>query len=258
MTSEQPGDAAAPRPRWLALVGILAALVAIAVVGWWQFSGEAQHDAHEQHAPGADDARKDDPGRSVDEFTKAIELRPDDPKAYFNRGVNYAETGDLGRAIADFTKAIALKPDDAEAYNARGNAHRKKGDLDRAIADLTKAVELDPRFAEAYLNRGLAYRKKGDHDRATGNLIGAVVLDPSGPVGSQPTDHLRRMSERRPGPTERVPVLRRFRSGMTPLFVRLAVPPALLHRLKASSTPLPSPADRRCARAPGTSPAASR
>ncbi len=161
MTSEQPGDAAASRLRWLALTGIGVALVAIAVVGWWQFSGEAQHDAHEQHPPGVEHAGKDDRGSAVDEFTKAIELKPDDPKAYFNRGVNYAETGDL----------------------------------DRAIADLTKAVELDPRFAEAYLNRGLAYRRKGEHDRSTGDLIGAVVLDPSGPVGAQAKDHLTRTSE---------------------------------------------------------------
>jgi len=195
MTSEQSADAAAPRPRWLAPVGVLTALVAIAVVGWWQFSGEAQQDAHEQHDPGVDHAKKGDLGRPADEFTKAVELKPDDPKAYFNRGVNYTGTRELDRAIADFTKAIALKPDDPRAYNARGNAYRKKGDYDRAIADLTKAVEIDPRFAEAYLSRGLAYQKKGDHDRATGDLIGAVVLDPSGPVGNQAKDHLSRMSE---------------------------------------------------------------
>ncbi|MHC4504898.1 MAG: tetratricopeptide repeat protein [Planctomycetota bacterium] len=185
MTSEQSGDAAAPRPTWLALMGIVIALVAIAVVGWWQFSGEAPQDAHEQR----------DPGSPVDEFTKAIELKPGDPKAYLGRGINYAETGDLDRAIADFTKAIALKPDDAEAYNARGDAYRKKADYDRAIADLTKAVEFNPRLAEAYLSRGLAYRKKGDHDRATGDLIGAVVLDPNGPVGRQATEHMRETSE---------------------------------------------------------------
>ncbi len=195
MTSEQSGDAAAPRPRWPVLVSILMALVAMGVVGWWQFSGEAQQDAHDQHAPGVDHAKKDDLGSSADEFTKAIELRPEDPKAYFNRGINYAEAGDLDRAMADFTKAIELKPDDPRAYNARGNAYRKKGDYDRAIADLTKAVELDPRLAEAYLNRGLAYRKKGDHDRATGDLIGAVVLDPNGPVGRQATEHMRDTSE---------------------------------------------------------------
>ncbi len=195
MTSEQSGDAAASRPRWLAPVGILAALVAMAVVGWWQFAGEAQQDGHEQHAPGVDQVKEEDLGSSADEFTKAIELRPDDAKAYFNRGIHYAETGDLDRAMADFTKAIELKPDDPRAYNARGNAYRKKGDYDRAIADLTKAVEFDPRLAEAYLNRGLAYRKKGDHDRATGDLIGAVVLDPNGPVGRQATDHMRDTSE---------------------------------------------------------------
>ena len=60
-------------------------------------------------------------------------------------------------AIEDYTKVIELKPDDTEAHNNRGVAYYNKGDYDRAIADYTKAIELKPKLAVVYSNRGEAW-----------------------------------------------------------------------------------------------------
>ena len=49
---------------------------------------------------------------------------------YTKRGIAFYHSGDLEQAIADFTKAIELDPDDAKAYNNRGVAYRKTGDLE--------------------------------------------------------------------------------------------------------------------------------
>ena len=162
MMSEESGDAAAPRSKRLTLARILAALVAIGIVGCGQFSGEAQHDAHE----------------------------------HCNRGFAYGKKGDLGRAIADYTKAIDLKPDYAEAYYNRGTAYGKKGDRDRAIADYTKATDLKPGDALAYCNRGIAHYEKGDHDRAVADLTKAIELDPDGPTSSVTRSVLKRLKEK--------------------------------------------------------------
>ena len=68
--------------------------------------------------------------------------------------------------IEDYTKAIELNPDDAEAYHNRGAAYYDLGNLELAIKDYTKAIELDPDFARTYINRGLAYRLSGNLDKA--------------------------------------------------------------------------------------------
>jgi len=61
------------------------------------------------------------------------------------------------QAIADFTKTIELKPDDAIAYNFRRGEYGHKGLHGQAIADYTKAIEFNSDYAKAYNNRAWEY-----------------------------------------------------------------------------------------------------
>ena len=72
-------------------------------------------------------------------------------------GLLTGQKGDFDRAIEDFNKAIDLKPDYAKAYYNRGIAYGDKGDFDRAIEDFNKAIDLNPDYAKAYYSRGIAY-----------------------------------------------------------------------------------------------------
>ena len=45
-------------------------------------------------------------------------------KEYFNSGYDKAEAKDYYGAISDFTKAIEINPNDADAYNNRGISKR--------------------------------------------------------------------------------------------------------------------------------------
>ena len=65
------------------------------------------------------------------------------------------------KTIADYTRAIELNPDDTSAYNDRGIAYADSGDLYHAILDFSKVIELDPDYAMAYNNRGISYRASG-------------------------------------------------------------------------------------------------
>ena len=65
-----------------------------------------------------------------------------DAIAYYNRAVAYEMRDDTDRAIADYTKAIELAPDNAAAYDNRGRAYTRKGDYTRAMGDVLKASEL--------------------------------------------------------------------------------------------------------------------
>ena len=82
------------------------------------------------------------------------------------------------KAIEDYTKAIELKPDLAIAYNNRGNAYKGKGEFDVAIQDFNKAIELNPQFTIAYNNRGNAYRDKGEFDVAIQDFNKAIEVNP--------------------------------------------------------------------------------
>ena len=58
--------------------------------------------------------------KAIKEYTKAIELIPDDWRAYYYRGRAYSNSMNYGQAISDYTRVIELKPDHTEAYIWRG------------------------------------------------------------------------------------------------------------------------------------------
>ena len=95
-------------------------------------------------------------------FSNAIRTAPDFSTAYYERGIVNGRLNKFDRAVEDFSRVIELDPDDVFAYNNRGLA-RARGlkKYNEAIADFTKAVELDPQFAGAYDNRGIAYQMAG-------------------------------------------------------------------------------------------------
>jgi len=121
---------------------------------------------------------KDDFDKAIQNYDKAIELKPDYAKAYNNRGVAYVEKRDFDKAIQNYDKAIELKPDYAEAYYNRGNVYSRKDDFDKAIQNYDKAIELNPRLAEAYYSRGIAYVEKRDFDKAIQDLTTTIELNP--------------------------------------------------------------------------------
>lgn len=51
------------------------------------------------------------------DFNKQIELQPNSPYAYYNRGSAKSNLNDEYGAISDYTKAIELKPDYSMAWN---------------------------------------------------------------------------------------------------------------------------------------------
>jgi tetratricopeptide (TPR) repeat protein len=117
--------------------------------------------------------------KAIDNFTKTIEINPNDADAYYNRGIAYGKKGEFDKAIVDFTKAIEINPKYADAYNNRGMAYRKKGELDKAIADYTKTIEINSNDADAYNNRGIAYGKKGEDDKALADFTKAIEINPN-------------------------------------------------------------------------------
>ncbi|BAZ13230.1 tetratricopeptide repeat protein [Calothrix sp. NIES-4071] len=115
---------------------------------------------------------------AIADYTKAIQINPQFANAYYNRGIVYASEKKSDLAIADYTKAIQINPQDAQAYYNRGNryADQKKSDL--AIADYTKAIQINPQFANAYYNRGIVYVDQKKSDLAIADYTKAIQINP--------------------------------------------------------------------------------
>ena len=77
----------------------------------------------------------------------------------------------------DYTRAVELNPQDGVAYSNRGVVYHDKGDYDRAIADYTLAININPKHATAYFNRAVSYRAKGLQDNADADAKKAKELD---------------------------------------------------------------------------------
>jgi tetratricopeptide (TPR) repeat protein/tRNA A-37 threonylcarbamoyl transferase component Bud32 len=128
-------------------------------------------------ARGQEKARQGDFQGAIADCTLAIQLDPQNSRAYSQRGSARYKSGDLAGAIADYTQVIQLAGD-ARAYFNRGIARYRLEDYEGAVADYTQALGLNPQWAVAYYNRGNAYRQLNQQQQAIEDYSRAIELNP--------------------------------------------------------------------------------
>jgi tetratricopeptide (TPR) repeat protein len=111
-------------------------------------------------------------------WTQLLDLFPDNPAIWSNRGNSRVSQNKLDLAIEDFNKSIAILPDRPDAYLNRGTALEGLGKWQEAIADYRFIITLDPRDAMAYNNLGNAYGGLGKWDEAIENYLKASAIAP--------------------------------------------------------------------------------
>lgn len=102
-------------------------------------------------------------------------FRPFD--VFLERGNAYYLLDRFPEAIQDYTRALDYRPDNALALNNRGTAYLKDKDYQYAIADFSRATELHPQDDQGFRNLGLAWLAAGDLDRALFSIRRAVQLN---------------------------------------------------------------------------------
>jgi tetratricopeptide (TPR) repeat protein len=89
---------------------------------------------------------------------KGLKLEADAAKAVKDRDKNLGKAKDeYGKALKDFKKALDLKPDAFQAYNGLGFALRKTGEPVKALEMYDQALKMAPGFPDALEYRGEAY-----------------------------------------------------------------------------------------------------
>ena len=90
-------------------------------------------------------------------------MKPTYKRANFNRGIANLGLKNYEEAILDFTKEIELYPDNDSAYYERAIAFSRLDKYTSALDDYAKAIELNPDNADYYAERGaLISKSEGD------------------------------------------------------------------------------------------------
>ena len=80
---------------------------------------------------------------SMEAIRTAMQISPDNPFLYYNRGcLNALDNHSPQAAIEDFTRAIELDPRFPEAYFNRGVTYLLQDEREKAVADFSRAGEL--------------------------------------------------------------------------------------------------------------------
>jgi lipoprotein NlpI len=127
---------------------------------------------------GIDECSHQDFDAAIVDYNRAIDLNPENPKAFANRAMTELEKQDLPAAIADETRALEIDPNNLEYYADRAVTRQIHGDFSDALADYDKMIELDPDHSiAAQLNRQTLLRRLG---RPTDDFLDIVSAWPDG------------------------------------------------------------------------------
>src|SRR5690606_7305158 len=90
---------------------------------------------------------------AVGEFTRAIELRPDNLDAYHQLAIARMSGEQFDEAIAELSRALAGESPHPVLLHVRGRCLAAEGEFARAEEDFSRALEIAPDFAPAWFER---------------------------------------------------------------------------------------------------------
>jgi hypothetical protein len=155
-------SSSAPR-RWALIVGLAVLVAGAAVAGYWLWAKSRPRPLPQPGSPeyeqyvetfqvgvAACDALEGPFARVADEkLTQAIELVPEEPAAWANRGLLYLRTSRWEEAARDLEQARKLAPENADIQKLLGLLARQRGKFSEAAEHFRKAIESDPHDIEA-------------------------------------------------------------------------------------------------------------
>jgi tetratricopeptide (TPR) repeat protein len=121
------------------------------------------------------------PEPKVRDYTRYLELAPNDSEARLERTRARIEAGDLAGAFKDCDEIMARHPGFSAVWAVRGRIRMKQGEPAAAISDLDRALRENPQDVEALRWRGAALLKTGKAAAAEKDLTRALELQPDAP-----------------------------------------------------------------------------
>lgn len=179
------------------LVPILFTLTFIRNKDWknedtlWLAAAKTSPSSHQNHNNLGDMyMRHGDMAKAEEEFSKAIELKPNYADAYHNLALTYEKEQKYDLAITSYQNAIKYNPNLWQSHLNLANVYYKAGKLHLSAQELEQAVEMSPQNLILYLDLGIVYHDIGNIDKSKQNVEKALQLDPQNQKAQQLLDDL--------------------------------------------------------------------
>jgi tetratricopeptide (TPR) repeat protein/tRNA A-37 threonylcarbamoyl transferase component Bud32 len=128
-------------------------------------------------------------GKTLAQLNQAIEARPKDADAFYDRGWFHQEREERDNAIEDFSTAIELNPELVSAYIGRAEMYVLTSKFDQAFADTNKAIELAPRYFGGWGQRARVELCMENYHQAIDDAKHAISLYDEAPQATQTLAH---------------------------------------------------------------------
>lgn len=106
---------------------------------------------------------------AIHAFSSCIQMDSSNARAFLSRGISYECINNTNAAFADYSKAIELLPEDGKAYYIRGMLLWRLCDA-MAINDLEKSAELGYKPAKDFLSKKTPQRNKSPQNNIEQSL----------------------------------------------------------------------------------------
>lgn len=127
---------------------------------------------------GGSKANKQDYRGAIANYNQALQINPNNPDAYFQRGVAHYQLGNKQATIKDFNQVLRLTPKNPLAYLIRGSVRGELKDYQGAIKDLNQGISLNPNNHFIYYSRGFVRNSMGDTKGAIADYDQVIRLKP--------------------------------------------------------------------------------
>jgi tetratricopeptide (TPR) repeat protein len=103
---------------------------------------------------------------------------PEDPDAWNNLGIAYADSNQFDKAIEAYQQAISIAPGHFKAWNNLGSAYSRSSQLDKAIDAYKQAIRINPELADTWNLLGVLYKDSNQFNKAIEAYQQAIRINP--------------------------------------------------------------------------------
>jgi protein O-mannosyl-transferase len=114
---------------------------------------------------------------ALEALNKCLAIR-DYTKAYFTRALLYEENGKPELALPDIDRVLAEQPDNARANFIKADCLEQQGNAEESVKWYTQAIDNDGTDPMFYMRRGMLYGRMRQNEAALSDLNKAVELGP--------------------------------------------------------------------------------
>ncbi len=119
---------------------------------------------------GANAFESEEYDRSIQYYTKALEIDDADDLALIGRGKALLKTRSYGAARTDFLKALRLNPQRQESFFLIGNSFFYEQAFDEAIGFYEQYLSVDPAYENVWYNAAMSYLSIDDKEKGCAYL----------------------------------------------------------------------------------------